>query len=48
MDFDWVYRRWLPNFVVGFWNIVIAMVTAGVNIFERVDVLTGKVSNAVG
>ena len=48
LDFDWVYRRFVPNAVVGFWNIVMAMFTAGREIiFERVEGLTGKVSNAV-
>ncbi len=43
LDFDWVYRKFLPQTVVGLWGIVMAMWTAGATIVsERM----GKVTKA--
>ena len=48
LDFDWVYRRWLPKFVVGCWGVVYAMWSAGKKIITaRVEVISSQVTNAV-
>jgi multicomponent Na+:H+ antiporter subunit D len=48
LDFDWVYRKLLPKFVVGCWGLVMAMWTAGKDIvLERVEFVSARVTERV-